>query len=107
MSAPDLTWAGPICRHCGKPITNAGVTNPGNPHVWVHARIEDITGEHIAAPDSREARTYELVPGDVVIGHGRIVSVEDAGWAGWRYVHFADGTRSHSVSLNQIWDLTP
>lgn len=52
-----------------------------------------------------QSRTWELVPGDVVVGRGRVTAITDVGWAGWRFVHFADGTRSDSVTLNQVWDL--
>jgi len=53
-----------------------------------------------------QARTYELKTDvDVVVGRGLVVEVEPAGWAGWRWVYFADGTQSESVTINHIWEL--
>jgi hypothetical protein len=52
-----------------------------------------------------QARTYELAPGDVVQGHGRVTGVESGGWAGWRRVRFEDGHASESVTVNHVWTL--
>lgn len=51
--------------------------------------------------------TDALQPHDRVIGFGEVEKVIDAGWAGWRAVHFTNEIEPVYSVADDVWNLEP